>query len=132
MATIAQANTNEGQVRVASGLDVIAGLWLLLSAFILTMTDAMAWSCGLAGAAVVILAATRAFGAYNRSWMSWVNVAIGFWVILSPWVLPTESEDAMWNAVVTGIAIVLLAAWSALATDTARRYTEVRDDEPAI
>lgn len=132
MATIAQANSNDGQVRVASGLDIIAGLWLLISSFFLPITTELAWSCAIAGLIVTILAAIRAFGAYNRSWMSWVNVVIGVWVIASPWVLPTASDEAIWNAVITGIVIVVLAAWSALATDSARRYAEVRTDEPRV
>jgi hypothetical protein len=42
---------------------------------------------------------------------SWINLAIGMWVLVSPWLLGfTESGGATANAVVTGLAITMVAA----------------------
>ena len=42
---------------------------------------------------------------------SWINLAIGLWVLLSPWLLGfNESGRPTWTAVVTGLAITLVAA----------------------
>jgi SPW repeat len=42
---------------------------------------------------------------------SWINMAIGIWVLLSPWLLGfTESGGATWTAAVTGLAITMVAA----------------------
>ena len=42
---------------------------------------------------------------------SWINMTIGMWVLLSPWLLGfTESGGATWNAVLTGLAITMVAA----------------------
>ena len=41
---------------------------------------------------------------------SWINMAIGMWVLVSPWLLGfTESGGATANAVVTGLAITMVA-----------------------
>lgn len=115
----------ERQITIASGLDALAGLWLLLSAFVIPAPDALAWSNAIAGAAVAILAAVRALGAYSQAWISWVNCLIGVYVVFSPWIVSDATIDAAaWNAVLTGMLIVILAAWSALATNPGRRPPE--------
>ncbi len=41
---------------------------------------------------------------------SWINMALGMWVLASPWLLGfTESGGATANAVVTGLAITMVA-----------------------
>lgn len=114
---LAIPSQQERQVTIASGLDVLAGLWLLLSAFVLNAPNSLAWSNAVAGAAVAILAAIRALGAYTQSWISWVNCILGVYVVFSPWLVSDARIDAAaWNTVITGVLIVVLAAWSALAT----------------
>ena len=41
---------------------------------------------------------------------SWINMALGMWVLVSPWLLGfTESGGATANALVTGLAITMVA-----------------------
>jgi hypothetical protein len=106
------------QVRVASGLDVIAGLWLLVSAFIFRVGDVAAWDLAIIGLIVAVLASVRWLGGYKPSWPSWVNSILGLWVMVSPWTLSRSLDhDLVWNSVITGFIIVTLAIWSALATE---------------
>ena len=53
----------------------------------------------------------QAFGAPERRKFgtSWVNVLLGVWVIISPFVLGIESPKGIWNNVVIGVAICILA-----------------------
>ena len=45
---------------------------------------------------------------------SWINMAIGVWVLLSPWLLGfNQSGRPTWTAVVTGLAITVVAAVAA-------------------
>jgi SPW repeat len=47
---------------------------------------------------------------------SWVNVLFGIWIIMSPYVLSvTHYPQALWNNVICGIVIVLLALIRTLA-----------------
>lgn len=107
------------QITTASGLDALAGIWLFAATFVFAYTPSMEWSCWISGIVVFILAAIRAFGAYHAAWASWVNAAIGLWVVISPWALGADVPGT-WNAVITGLAIIVLASWSATATSTDR------------
>jgi len=112
---------NHGQVRLASGLTLIAGLWLIASPFVLTATHPMVMSNVAFGILVSVLAAVRLFGAYSQTWMSWLCAAAAIWVIVSPWAmlgnaLPGPTYAMMVCDVVTGFVIASLATWSALAT----------------
>ncbi|MFP4144482.1 MAG: SPW repeat protein [Phycisphaeraceae bacterium] len=128
MAVITRAHPHRDQVRIASGLDTIAGIWLAISAWAVPMTEMMAWNNLILGVLIAIMAATRAFGAYGASGVSWVNVALGFWVLISPWVLNAVTAASGWNAVIVGIVVILLAGWSAIATNTER--TVPAEEEP--
>src|SRR5437763_289475 len=51
------------------------------------------------------------------AWEEWVNVALGVWLAVSPWLLGFNGViPAMWNAVIGGILVAVLALW-ALGTD---------------
>lgn len=43
-------------------------------------------------------------------WEEWVNVVLGVWLILSPWILGFSGmTNAMWNAVIVGLLVGVLA-----------------------
>jgi VIT1/CCC1 family predicted Fe2+/Mn2+ transporter len=66
---------------------------------------------------VLVLAAIRVWQPDNWSWLSWVNAVIGVWLAIAPFVLGyTNIAAALWNDIIVGIAIIVLAAWSAIAT----------------
>lgn len=111
------------QVQTASGLDVLAGIWLLISPFVLTFMSSQATTNNvIVGLAVTVLASIRVLGAFDAAWLSWLNAALGLWTILSPWVLGfDELQRAMTNNVIIGIIIIALASWSALATNADHR-----------
>jgi hypothetical protein len=45
------------------------------------------------------------------AWASWINMLLGIWLIVSPWVLnySNTSTNATWNSVILGIAVLVLA-----------------------
>ncbi len=50
----------------------------------------------------------------SRVGNSWVNILLGIWVIISPFVLALHSSRAVWNNVITGAVVGILAIirWS--------------------
>jgi hypothetical protein len=43
-------------------------------------------------------------------WASWTVVALGLWLIVSPWVLGYQAHRAaMWNGLGVGVAVALLS-----------------------
>lgn len=110
-----------GQSSAASGLDVLAGIWLLISPFVLHFSSGggLLTSDVVCGILVIIMALIRFLApSPATAWASWVNCLLGIWVLISPWVIHTifASHAARTNNVVTGIVIAILAFWSATAS----------------
>src|SRR6266404_7368274 len=56
--------------------------------------------------AVLAIAALAAFAV----WEEWLNLIVGLWALVSPWVLGFQGTTAMTVHVVIGLAVALLAA----------------------
>ena len=56
--------------------------------------------------AVLAIAALAAFAV----WEEWLNLIVGLWTMVSPWVLGFQGTRAMTVSVVIGIAVAILAA----------------------
>lgn len=99
----------ENQARTLSGLNVIAGIWLIIAPFILNYNaTGNVWQEVVFGIIVGILGLVR-LGAPNVVWPSWLNLIIGLWLIVAPWVIPSTTIAARWNEVVVGIIVAILA-----------------------
>jgi hypothetical protein len=117
------AHPHRDQVRVISGLNLLAGIWLFVSAFVVLAHTPLAVNNVICGVIVIVLAAIRFFAADAGDWISWVNALVGVWVVCSPWgvmgVVPGGPTPAMMvNNGLTGAAIVLFGLWSTMATAT--------------
>ncbi|MER3479444.1 MAG: hypothetical protein C4327_02900 [Meiothermus sp.] len=90
--------------------NLVLGLWLVLSPWILgyASTSAALWNGILVGIVVAVLALTHMRG--GPLWEEWVSLALGIWLILSPWLLGFSSLSVpTWNAVVVGVLVAILA-----------------------
>jgi len=110
---------NESQVKVASGLSVFAGLYLLLSSLINRVNGGNQANGVVFGIIAVTLASRRLSGKAGP-WAGWIDAVIGIWVIFAPWVYGYAGVAWMWNAIVVGAIMVALGIWSATATTTER------------
>jgi hypothetical protein len=102
--------------RPASTLNVLAGIWLIISSWALGFAGSPVpfWNTLLVGVAVLVLAAIR-LGTVGTIGLSWANFILGIWLIISPFVLRFGSITAATsNAVITGILIGIFSLWAAL------------------
>ena len=107
------------QVSLASGLNLLAGIWLIIAPFVLNYDSAdPVWNDVVFGAAISILALGRIGGLYRESWLSWINVVLGAWIFISAFWLD-DSATAAWNDIILGAIVVVLAVWSAGISDEA-------------
>jgi hypothetical protein len=84
-------------------------------------TASGAWNSVAAGAVIFIIGLTRVASLVGPL-LARVNVVLGLWTIASPWVFGYSAEaPAMWNSIAVGIAVTLLALWSANATVSRNR-----------
>lgn len=111
------------RIQLASGLNAMLGAWLVISPWMLGFTPGQAATGNsiVIGVAIALLGVARAYGAYRTTWLSWLNVLLGGWLVLAPWVLMYGHDAAAPNSAVVGITVLVLAAWSAMAEPTARK-----------
>ena len=50
----------------------------------------------------------------EKRWQDWLNLLIGIWLFISPWVIGFAGGDspASWNAWILGVAIVVFSAFA--------------------
>ena len=112
------------QVYGLSGINIIAGIWLVLSPFILGFSALATptWNLLIVGVAVTILAIIRVTRPLQYEGVSWVNFALGIWLVFSPFILGYSGVGvALWNSIILGVIVLVLAAASAKSTTDMRR-----------
>jgi len=88
-------------------VNVVLGIWVIFSPFVLAMHSSQAlWNNVITGVVVCALALIR-WGTH-RPGLSWLNLIVGIWVVISPFVLFLNSA-VMWNNVILGIIIAASA-----------------------
>ena len=91
-------------------INLILGVALIASPWVLGFTAGpVMWNAVIGGAAIGVIAIV-ALAAFAQ-WEEWVNLALGIWILISPFVLGFSAEVvAMWTFVLVGLAVALLAA----------------------
>jgi hypothetical protein len=85
------------------------GIWLLLSPWTLWFEkDATATRNALVVGLLIILAELFELSIF-RGWEEWINVALGAWLVISPWALGVSNTAAQINFVVVGALVLALA-----------------------
>lgn len=106
-------------VATASGLNVLAGLWLIIAPFVLDYGSRDSYGNDIIfGGLVAFLALLRISGAYRESWMSYVNTLVGVWLFVAAFVVQSTARAA-WNDVILGVIVFCLGLVSASASDDA-------------
>lgn len=104
-------------VPIAAGLNVIAGVWLLISPFILNYQMNLR-AAGLAiglGLIVAVLSGVRLVGFAHVVWLSWLTGGVGVVLAALAIGMDVAPAEGMVNMVVTGCVIVGLSVLGAAA-----------------
>jgi hypothetical protein len=110
------------EVATASGLNVLAGIWLVIAPFVLGYGNGdPIWNDVVFGAIVGLLALARVGGAYRAASLSWINALIGVWLFCSAFWLDATGT-AGWNDIILGLIVFVLGVASATATEDARAW----------
>jgi len=124
-------NVNQGIPREANAwpnwANIVLGVWLFVSPWVLQFAGSAATTAGAAGEAtapsiavtnaswnawilgvVIFLVAVSALRA--TTWQGWVNLVLGAWVFIAPWVLGFAGlQTAAWDHWVVGVLVVLFS-----------------------
>jgi hypothetical protein len=108
-------------VKTLSWLVVLLGIWEVLAPFILGYSSKAGalWDAIILGIALIILAGWAALSNQDSTVkaLEWINVALGVWLIIAPFVLGyyyIAIVAAIWNDIIVGIVVAVLAMWAAL------------------
>lgn len=103
-----------GQVRTASGVNLVLGIWLIIAAFTVAVSRQAYWNDLIVGILVLALAATRlSKPTEGTKPAGWTNAAIGIWLIAAPFILSYVASQEMWNDIIVGALVLIFGAWSA-------------------
>lgn len=101
----------------ASGLNILMALWLIASPYVLGFAGtSLASNFITVGILVGIVALVRVFSPESSGWLSWVNVVLGIWLIVSPFFTGVSTVSMFWNGIISGIIVAALALWSSSAS----------------
>ncbi len=103
----------------ASWLNILLGIWVIVSPFALAfgLVPRALWNNVATGAVIVILGIIRTSVPQQSGW-SWANAILGIWLIISPFVLAFAMPVALWNNVILGILIAIVALANAATART--------------
>lgn len=95
---------------------LVLGLWLIIAPLI-AFGDSTATGAINSYIVGVIVAALSVWAlAQPRSWAEWINLAVGLWLIISPFTLGFANNTAlMWNHIIVGVLVGASAGWTAQA-----------------
>jgi hypothetical protein len=115
-------------MKTLSWLVVLLGVWEFLASFILgySAKAGALWDGIILGIALVILAGWAALSNQLSTIkaLSWINAILGIWLILAPFIVRyTNLAGALWNDIIVGILVTVLAGWAALVVPSAGAKT---------
>lgn len=105
--------SHNSPVRLASGLNMLVAVWVIISPWVYGHSDSVAsvWNSVIVGILIALCAVSR-YSSPATVWPSWVNVLLGIWLIISPWIYGYVAHTArVWNSVILGIIVILLGVW---------------------
>jgi hypothetical protein len=102
-------------------VNLLLGAWLFISPWVLGFASTAAaagttthpraavnaWIFG-----VIVMVLSIAALARTQPWEEWLNLLAGIWLFISPWVLGySGNTTALWNALIVGALVFILASW---------------------
>ncbi len=97
------------RTKVVGGISLIAGLWLMLAAYMMGL--GFMSNVFIVGVLVAVFSIIELSSIESVTWVSWVNGILGAWLLVSPLFLGGMVASELWNSVILGIIILGLAIW---------------------
>jgi len=111
---------NEQQIRTAGWINLILGVWLIVSPFLLGFAGmGLSRSNVIFGIIIAILSLFQVSSPSESTWAGWLSALFGIWVLISPFILGFVGMGALWNGIIVGIVVAIVAIWAATASSSA-------------
>lgn len=96
------------QSRLASGLAMVVGAWMMLTPLAISMTGAALTNILVTGGAIIVLGLIQLF--WINALPSWLNILAAIWLFISAFAF-TMSTGAAWNQAVFALIAFVLSVW---------------------
>ena len=101
------------QAKTASELNVLAAIWLIISPFVLGFAGmSAATNAIIIGIIVGVLALVEVASPESGAWLSWINIILGVWMLVSPFILGAVGMAVFWNSIILGIVVIIFSGWN--------------------
>lgn len=96
------------RIRSLSGIVFLAGVWLIISAYIFNYTStAFIWNQVVGGIVIAVLALVR-YAFRSAVWASWLNALVSAWLIIATLTM-SQTTAALWSGLVGSVVAFVLA-----------------------
>jgi hypothetical protein len=108
---------NSIQARVASGVNIVLGVWLIASPWVFGYSGrSPVLNSAFVGALIAMFAVIRLAASHDSAGVSGMSLLLGFWTIVSPWASGyAANKAAVANNIMVGVFVMAFAIWSARA-----------------
>jgi hypothetical protein len=106
-------------------LNLILGAFLFFSPWIFGFASGAQSQNAMISGIVIAVLSIAALAAF-MAWEEWLNLVVGLWVLVSPWILGFADTIAMQVHVVVGILVAIIAAVELWVMHRAGRLTASR------
>lgn len=106
-------------MKAGSWLNLLAGVWLLISPLTVELNRASATNNVIAGILVVLSALSSLAVAPEDHAPAWINLVTGLWLFVSAWLLGLTTLTAIWSNAIAGVLIVGFALIRMASNDVA-------------
>ena len=104
------------QTKTASGINVIAGLWLMLSAYFMGL--GFSSNEFIVGIIIAIVSLVGWFSIEQAGWVSWIDGILGVWLLVTPIFVMGLSAATIWNSIILGIIVLAIAIWEGVSSSS--------------
>jgi succinate dehydrogenase/fumarate reductase cytochrome b subunit len=95
--------------RTCDVLNLILGAFLFFTPWIFDFAAGAQTQNAMISGIIIAVLSIAALAAFME-WEEWVNLVVGLWVLVSPWVLGFANTTAMVVHVIVGILVAVIAA----------------------
>ena len=90
-------------------INLVLGAFLFVSPWIFGFASGLQSQNAMISGIVIAVLSVAALAAFAQ-WEEWLNLIVGLWVLVSPWVLGFADTTAMTVCVIVGLIVAAIAA----------------------
>ena len=103
--------------------NIVLGIWLIIAAFIPTITasqGASLWNALIVGIIALLVAIWAVL--VNKQSLCWLNALAGGWLLISAFIpgITAVQIGNLWNDLIVGLVIALVGFWAILRTSSTK------------